>query len=87
MGDRKTQNFKRQTEEKELVDYFLNTFEFEEMHRNYNDYGIGDLLLIFPNPDKTDYQKAFSKPAFIKFSDAEAVFDNNLRVIQENGFT
>lgn len=55
------------------------------MQRNYNDYNLGDLLLVFPNPDKPDHAKAFSKPAFIRFTDAEFVFDNYLKVLSENG--
>lgn len=57
------------------------------MNRNYNDYNMGNILLVFPNPDKPDHAKAFAKPPFVKFSDAEEVFDSFLRVIQENGFT
>lgn len=87
IGDRKTQTFKRQEEEKNLVDYFLNKFEFDEIKRNYNDYNIGDILLVFPNPDQENFAKVFSKPAFIRFQDAELVFDSHLRVISENGFT
>lgn len=87
VGDRKTKTYNRLVEERELVDHFLNKFEMDEMQRNYNDYNIGDLLLVFHNPDKTDHAKAFSKPPFIRFADAETVFDSYLRVLSENGFT
>jgi len=29
----------------------LNKNEFAEIKGNYDDYGLGDLVLIFPNPD------------------------------------
>lgn len=87
IADRKTQNYVQLVQEKELVDFFLNKFEFEEMQRNYNDYNLGDFLLIFPNPDKPDYLKAFPKPGFTRFSEAEAVYDNYLRVLSKDGFT
>lgn len=57
----------------------MNKNEFAEIKGNYDDYGLGDLVLIFPNPDFEVANKSVS------FKDAEKIFDEVLTVMTDEG--
>ncbi|CAD8148836.1 unnamed protein product [Paramecium octaurelia] len=57
---------------------FLNPAEFQEIQDIYEDYNIGDLAIVFPNPDYEGYtQKA------VTFNEAATIFDEILTVMTE----
>lgn len=67
-------------EQEEITqDEFLNHNEFEEMKGNYDDWGLGDLCLVFPNPDFNCPNKA------VTFKQAEKDFDEILTVMTDEG--
>ena len=68
-------------EEDEIVqDDFLNQNEFAEIKGNYDDYGFGDLTIVFPNPDHED-----TVDIAVDFKEAENTFDNSLTVLSDEG--
>ncbi|CAD8202207.1 unnamed protein product [Paramecium octaurelia] len=67
------------TEESEKYqDEFLNPNEFEEMKHIYEDCNIGDLVIVFPNPDDED-----APAGEVTFLEAEKVFDKFITVITD----
>lgn len=58
---------------------YLNPNEFEEIRGAYDDYNLGDLILVFQNPDHDDTP---NKP--VPYHLAETVIDNILTVLDEN---
>lgn len=67
--------------EKEEIfqDEFLNQNEFAEIKGNYDDFGLGDLVLVFPNPDFNCPNKE------VRFHEAEKIFDEVLTVMTDEG--
>ena len=61
---------------------FLNENEFAEIKGNYNDYGLGDLIILFPNPDDDEIENKA-----IEFREAEKVFDEILTVMTDEGIS
>ncbi|CAD8121664.1 unnamed protein product [Paramecium sonneborni] len=67
------------TEEAEKYqDEFLNPNEFQEMKHIYGDCNIGDVVIVFPNPDDEEAQVGE-----VTFMDAEKVFDKFITVITD----
>ncbi|CAD8200754.1 unnamed protein product [Paramecium pentaurelia] len=59
-------------------DEFLNPNEFQEMKHIYGDCNIGDLVIVFPNPDDEE-----ALAGEITFLEAEKVFDKFITVITD----
>jgi anoctamin-10 len=65
------------TEEK-TQDEFLNPNEFAEVKGTYDDYNIGDLAVIFQNPDN---ELCVNRP--VLFKEAEKTYDEMLTVMTD----
>ncbi|CAD8114697.1 unnamed protein product [Paramecium sonneborni] len=60
-------------QEKKYQDDFLNPNEYSEMQDIYEDYNMGDLVIVFPNPDGDGVKN----PA-ITYKEAEKFYDETL---------
>lgn len=60
-------------------DEFLNPNEFAEIRGSYDDYNMGDLVIVFPNPDQDVPNRA------VTFKEAELTFDDILTVMTDEG--
>jgi hypothetical protein len=55
--------------------------EFAELKGKYDDFGLGDLVIVFQNPDYEGKDKVENRG--VKFKDAMKVYDTTLSVINE----
>ncbi|CAD8105641.1 unnamed protein product [Paramecium primaurelia] len=68
----------KEYKEEKIQDEFLNPNEFAEVKGTYDDYNIGDLAIIFQNPDSDNCE---NKP--ISFKDAVKIYDEMLTVMTD----
>ena len=68
--------------EEKTQDEFLNPNEFAEIKGAYDDYNVGDIAIIFYNPDN---EACIIEQRAVEFKEAEEAFEKILTVMTDEG--